>query len=223
MRKRTVIAGFFSIIFVAISVTSVSADSAVTASATTSAAVHVGGLGTGLSHMVQSILGDKSSPSAPVAAQSAYISNKVNPDFSVVHARSMTNKASTTIPTDSLVHGSIQTDIDVSEYIGHLLQNDGNLQAIEASDSHVRVTYLKRGIIFKLVQMSVPVIGEAYVSGKTTVTYPWYAGMAGIRSDIRSRFDARIAKEINTSSLTPENRIQLIHQMYSFFADEFSS
>ena len=116
-----------------------------------------------------------------------------------------------------------QTDDDVRQLVRSLLENDTHVHAIDSSDSHVRVTYKTKGKVLRFLKVTIPVTGEAYVSGDTAVTYPWYASMAGVRTDIKTRFDARIASQIESESLSPSNRIQLISEMHAFFTEEFAS
>ncbi len=222
MKKSTAITGLLAITFVAFSVGIASAQQQ---SANTSAEIQAGGLGTGINSMVRSILNDGAArppmPAAQPSAQSMMMSAEAVLDMPVeAEARSM--KAET-MNASFAMEATVQTEDDVRELIRSLLENDSNLQAIEASDSHVRLTYRVKGSVLKFIKVTMPVTGEAYVSGDTTVLYPWYATRAGVKSDIRTRFDSRLSPHIESGSLSAANRIQLISEMHTFFTEEFAS
>lgn len=222
MKKSTAITGLLAITFVAFSVGIASAQQQ---SANTSAEIQAGGLGTGINSMVRSILNDGAAqppmPAAQPSAQSMMMSAEAVLDMPVeAEARSM--KAET-MNASFAMEATVQTEDDVRELIRSLLKNDANLQSIDASDSHVRVTYRAKGVLFRLIKVTIPVTAEAYASGETSVSYPWYATHAGVKSDIRTRFDERFAPQIESQTLSPANRIQLMSDMHAFFTEEFAS
>ena len=225
MKNKAAITGLIAVTLVALSAASVSAQADVRANTSTSAEVRVGGLGTGLNHMVRTILGDDSSasllPAAEPAAQTMMMSVEDAADtVAIPSGRAM--KAESSDMMFSL-QASAQTEEDVRILIRSLLQNDANLQSIDASDTHVRLTYRTHGTVLKFLRVTIPVTGEAYISGKTTVSYPWYAGMAGVKSDIRARFEERIAPQIGSEDMSADTQIQLIGEMHQFFTEEFAS
>ncbi len=222
MKKGSAITGFLTIAFVAFSIVTVSAQQM---ESTTNTDVRAGGLGTGLNSMVRSILNEEAtapqSPTALPAAQTMMMKVDAAADASVAsYERSMDARAmNTSFSMEAVVH----TDEDVRELIRSLLKNNANMQSIDASDTHVRITYRTKGSVLRFLRVTMPVTAEAYVSGRTTVSYPWYATRAGVKSDIRTRFDARISPQIETGSITASNRIQLINEMHAFFSDEFAT
>lgn len=222
MKKSTAITGFLAITLVALSVATVSA---LELGATTETDVRSGGLGTGLNSMVRSILNESSEtlpPQAPQpAAQTMMMSAEATADTSFV-PNVQTMKASPMNAAFSM-ETAAQTDDDVRELIRSLLKNNSNVQSIDASDSHVRLTFRTKASKLRFLKVTMSITGEAYASGGTTVTYPWYATRAGVKSDIRIRFDEQIAPLIAGESLTPENRIALISTMHAFFTEEFAS
>lgn len=225
MKKQTVITGFLAITFAAISITSVSAQTAADVNSTAGATVNSGGgLGTGLNSMVRNILGEdqQMKPVAPQAALMMEANTAADMSAPPAQARMMM-KAESANATAFSMQAPRQTNEDVAVMIHTLLKNDGNLQSIDASDTRVRVIYMIRGMLFKFIPVTVPVTGEAYASGKTIVTYPWYASRVGIKSDIRSRFNARIAPQIENTSISPNNRVLLIGEIHTFFTEEFNS
>jgi hypothetical protein len=218
MNKNSVITGFIAVSLVVFSISTAAAQQL---NASTSADVRAGGLGTGLNSMVRSILGEQSNaPVAPSPAPAALMmSAEAAADMSQPQERAMKASASNAMIS---LQAAAQTEEDVSALIRSLLQNNADLQSIDASDTHVRLTYRAHGTVLRFLKVSIPVTGEAYISGKTTVSYPWYAGMAGLNGDIRARFEERIAPLIQTETLSPETRIQLISEMHAFFTEEFS-
>ncbi len=221
MKKGTAITALIMVTLIA---ASGGAASAQQLSASTSAETSIGGLGTGLNSMVRSILNDEPKASPAPAAQPAAQMMMIEADAQTrsggdSNARNMNAGTANTAFT---MQAAAQTEADVSEFIRSILKNDANVQSVDASDSHVRLTYRTNGTVFRFLKVTIPVTGEVYVSGKTTVTYPWYATMAGLKSDIRTRFTERL--EFTASeSIPPETQIQLISTMHAFFNEEFAS
>lgn len=190
----------------------------------TRAQLNTGGLGKGLNTMVRSILGDTESAQAKLASPPAEPSLMMQMNAAAdvqsagsPQARSMSFEASN---ADAAVVA--MSDGELSAYVRELLLADSNLQSIDTSDTHVRVTYAVPSKVLRFVNVTLRITVSANAAKTTEVVYPWYAGLA---SNVRTDFKRRAATEIDglipNHPFTPDEQRELIDRIHVMLAGEF--
>ena len=196
----------------------VSAQTAVQADASSQTDVTTGGgLGKGIKSMVRGILGDEPTQTidnAPAAKPSVMmqINAKSDPNGSVhIAPQSAARAMKSAVRADA----ASMTDAQLSEYIHALILEDSNIQSIDSSDSHVRITYVVPSRVFRFLRITLRVTVGATASGATEVTYPWYAfdsthTMAELKADVAAHVEQLIPK----NAFTPLEQKMLIDQIH---------
>jgi hypothetical protein len=220
MKKETAISIFAAILLASLSIAGASAQTAVDLNAQVNTG---GGLGKGLNSMVRNILGEEDEQQLIAPQASLMMESNASADMSAPAPAARMLKAD--VSSATMAYSQVtapMTDDDVSQLISALLIQDDRLQSVDASDTHVRMTYRTEGTVLRFIRVQIPVTAEAYISGQTSLSYPWYVRVPGA-GDMRARLDARIGSLINTESITPDNRALLINEMYAFFQTEMKS
>ncbi len=232
MKKQTVI----SIVLLAALAagTSVSAQTTVQADASADIESNTGGgLGKGISHMVRNILGDDASteaatfaaPAAPEASlmMQAQSSGVVNAAPSPAPQAFKATFKSASFAADTVQLAPMTKD-DLRAYISGLLESDSNLQSVDTSESHVRVTYAVPAKIFRVVPVIMKVTAGAYASGGTDVSYPWYAFAASHASAaFKASLNTDVAPLIPSGDFSLEDQKTLIDTLHVTLAATFGS
>lgn len=186
-----------------------------------------GGLGKGINSMVRSILGEgegqaeKKSAPAPepsLRMQMNAVSDQAMP-VSPPQASTMMMKAEF---SEQAV--SPMTQAELNAYIRELLLQDSNIQSIDSSDTHVRITYTVPSKVFRVVKVTLRVTASAAVSGETSVTYPWYAfGATAALNDLRADLKSNVEPGIPTESFTTDDQRTLIDALHVSLAAKLGS
>lgn len=228
MKKQTAITSIF-LITLCIGAGTVFAQTSVDTSASLEAETNSGGgLGKGINSMVRSILGETEESaalySAPTPEPSLMMQMNAAADQSaearmVPEAATMSMKAG--FAADTIIPMS---KIELSDYIHDLLIQDSNVQSVDSSDTHVRLTYAVPSKVFRVVRVTMRVTVSATISGKTEVTYPWYAfassaAVAELKSDVRER----VLPLIPSEPFTPDEQRVLIDELHLALAAKFGS
>lgn len=182
-----------------------------------------GGLGKGLSNMVRGILGEQESsgprysvPAEPslmmqmdAAADMGSFGEDMAPQTMMTSMKAA-NAAETIVP---------MTNEELSEYVHRLILEDSNIQSIDTADTHVRITYAVPSKVFRMVNVVLRVTVGAQVSGRTEVTYPWYAfATAGAASDLKKDVALKVSPLIPSQPFTPDEQRLLIDAIHGTLA-----
>jgi hypothetical protein len=204
----------------------VSAQTDTQAGATAEMYVHDGGLGRGLSNMVKGILGETEAPQARYAAPA-------EPSVMMQMTALDSNASVTAAPqaaTMSLKAANAETtivpmsDSELSAYVHDLLIADSNIQSIDTSDTHVRVTYAVPSTVFRFVKVVLRVTVSANASGLADVSYPWYSFAAShAATDLRTDVSERVAPLIPGHAFSPDEQRMLIDEIHLTLAARLGS
>ena len=183
------------------------------------AGIEAGGLGKGLSNMVRGILGEQeassgarfSAPAEPSVMMQMDAAADMNAQAPLApQAMTMSLKAANA--KETIVPMSVD---ELAAYVHQLILSDSNIQSVDTSDSHVRVTYAVPSKVFRLMKVTLRVTVGAQASGQTEVTYPWYAfATARAASDLKTDMQERIVPLIPAHAFTPDEQRMLIDEIH---------
>lgn len=222
MKKSTVVAGILVLAIAGFSAMSASAQ----IQSTTSAELNSGGgLGKGLNYMVRSILGDtQESAASVVAPQATTMMMQVNTAADTTTAPPQARSLKAAPEAASLMMASALTEDGLHKHIQSLMRVDSNLQSVDTAETHVRLTYAFPVKAFGFVPVMARVTVGAYVSGRTEVSYPWYAfSTKTLSNEFKTRVKEHVVPLIPPQEFTLEAQQTLINEIHVVLAGEFGS
>ena len=227
MKKQT---AFISILLVTLLVGAgtVFAQTSAEESAEVSAASG-GGLGKGINSMVRGILGESENdaarksaqPSEPSAMMQMNAVSDQGTNLRIASPQSQTMSMKAAFVADTVIPMS---DEELRAYIHDQMTQDSNIQSIDSSDTHVRITYTIPSKVFRVVKFTLRVTASATVSGETEVTYPWYAFAASSAvQELRVHLRENVEPLIPRANFTPDEQRMLIDELHVSLAAQFGA
>ena len=225
MKKQTALTALFLVTLIMGGGT-VLAQTAVQADTSTEADINTGGgLGKGINSMVRGILGDDSSQArsgAPTPEPSLMMQMNATMDTRAPIAPQAAKMSAKSAP--AAITAAAMTDADLGAYVHEQLAQDSNIQSIDTSDTHVRITYAVPSTVFRFVRVTLRVTVGASASGATEVTYPWYAfGSSAMIAELKRDVNENVAPLIPKRTFTPDEQKTLIDGIHVALAAKLGS
>jgi hypothetical protein len=137
--------------------------------------------------------------------------------------------------TNTPVAGDVNSDGELSSFIGAQIRGDKNVDQIQATPDTVAVTYREHAKLFGLIPVVVDTTAIVNADGTITVSYPWYGFLLSTNNDLKAKVQDRVQTALNAHAsananasanagvnLTASERAQLISEVRAAMAETLS-
>jgi hypothetical protein len=171
-------------------------------------------VGSGTGADVNAVIGASSSPDAAPGAQGQAQANqnaasagaRATADLTPI-VMTRADISATTGPFAPMDATVVQTQGNLSSYVGYQLQSDENLSSVDTSSQQVAVTYKGGAKLFGFIPVSLDTTATTDDSGKVTVSYPWWAFMASTAD--KSKLQGDLQANVTTALAAHPSSMQM--------------